>query len=1235
MAEEKKIMIPGRLKNMAVGGHVAGTEDIYDDALGKTQQEINDDIREELSEEIQRAQIKDAEQDNNIASLNEQVAFDGDLQVANTSAEIIDDGGKVPSVAAVSGALKGVGYFECSTAASTANKTIAATGYSLRAGGCIKIKMVNANTANNATLTVGNAAKKPLFYGEERANAGNTWEAGEVVEVYYDPSYSNNTGAFYANNVAGGSGDGAFDISKYKAVNGTPATYRTLTEALGTNGANVPSNKRKGGMTIKYIQLTDATYSLVKTEGLETQPTGTELQEAISIADGVYTSSQLPQNITLPQNVDASTTYYLAVIETVDEQEVTTYTMWVVTKLTNDITEYVQWMLKNTTWSIVQSDWVGKDVTPTAGSTNWVTSGGVYKAIKDTSFNENLFEIKNESLSYTRYYSTSKEDGTYGTDGTYRHKVFYVADADYVEITANQEHSCMGGFLKTANAGVSGGVIPFVEGTSHGKLADNGTTTIVKVPDGAVVMEIYYGKYSDFPYMPVAVKTLRSKVRIAEESQESIERDIPVFSASGYAPSNATDTATCQNNTAYRALMFKCKKGEKYCIWVTGKANYTDFFCYAPSLLHYNMPWPNISGAIKNNNGSATICTTITADRDGFIMMYQSGGSPSMSVIRIAADNTMNRLDELDDYKETLQMGFSALSLTSIAGYIDGWGHYHTASSTYHAMIAVTPGQHVKIIANDTDYTLYSFLTSNVMPSDGVFAPIVEGIAPTTVGAGKEVVVEVPEGALYIDIYLGSNKARKPQFVGIESDELTQPRAGGKELMRGGGVYEYAHEVVELIGGDSSVVSDLDFADENGNIVVAFRNGHIKTKNFDSSKTGKKGYVHETKLSYDVDCSMPYELYEEGVDSFSTINVKKAVTIGKEYTDRAALYLPESYTADGTPTRLVIMGRAGGGTFTDANNYAKGDIDYPDASNLLNITPFLLYLGYAVLALDGTPDDWATEMMSHAKIKEGSNPFDAYVNGNYVAVRSARKAYDMVIDKYNIARDGAFGYGYSQGGWMIWNIAELSGIPFLGLMLKSPVVYLGRYFDTYADNGTSFHGGTVVSDGGIEYPRWRYFMVRQYYGINPAEQEMSLEDFLAIPKQPERWCGYDPFIRNSQNIPTDEQVNAITSTNTSTDIQSIDMWRYCKFPIKIWIAKNDDVVNFKRQACIVKAIRNAGGWADIRMYNTGGHYLAPGNWNPLGSFTYKNKTYTLYPPTYEMALFLRKFGGNEISYDNN
>lgn len=91
-----------------------------------------------------------------------------------------------------------IGYYVCSTEGNVAAKTIVANNYTLGNGGSIKVKMNNANTANNATLNINSTGAKALYYVGERASSTNTWEAGETIEVYYDGT------SYYANNVAGG-----------------------------------------------------------------------------------------------------------------------------------------------------------------------------------------------------------------------------------------------------------------------------------------------------------------------------------------------------------------------------------------------------------------------------------------------------------------------------------------------------------------------------------------------------------------------------------------------------------------------------------------------------------------------------------------------------------------------------------------------------------------------------------------------------------------------------------------------------------------------------------------------------------------------------------------------------------------------------------------------------------------------------------------------------------------------
>ena len=89
------------------------------------------------------------------------------------------------------------GYFTCGTGASTAAKTVSATGFYLPAsGGSIKIKFTYANTVANPTLNINSTGDKAIIYNGAVASSTNSWAAGEVVEFYYDPTYNSNAGGF-------------------------------------------------------------------------------------------------------------------------------------------------------------------------------------------------------------------------------------------------------------------------------------------------------------------------------------------------------------------------------------------------------------------------------------------------------------------------------------------------------------------------------------------------------------------------------------------------------------------------------------------------------------------------------------------------------------------------------------------------------------------------------------------------------------------------------------------------------------------------------------------------------------------------------------------------------------------------------------------------------------------------------------------------------------------------------
>ena len=119
-----------------------------------------------------------------------------------------------------------LGYYVCDTAAGTAAKTVAATGYSLTNGGCIRIKMTNANTANNVTLNINSTGAKALYYDGAQASSTNTWEAGEVLEVYYD-------GTKYQ--CASGGGGGEF-------ASGEKVSDVSITDEVTSNSNALPTS---------------------------------------------------------------------------------------------------------------------------------------------------------------------------------------------------------------------------------------------------------------------------------------------------------------------------------------------------------------------------------------------------------------------------------------------------------------------------------------------------------------------------------------------------------------------------------------------------------------------------------------------------------------------------------------------------------------------------------------------------------------------------------------------------------------------------------------------------------------------------------------------------------------------------------------------------------------------------------------------------------------------------------
>lgn len=153
--------------------------------------------------------------------------------------------------AAVDAVKASVGYYVCDTAAGTAAKVVSATGYELTTGGCIRIKMDNANTADSVTLNINSTGAKALYYEGVQASSTNGWKAGEVLEVYYD-------GTQYQ--CASGGGGKFATGQKVKDVSITDTLNQTASLVESQAVYNVIGGDGSGTMVLDMSQVAEIGY---------------------------------------------------------------------------------------------------------------------------------------------------------------------------------------------------------------------------------------------------------------------------------------------------------------------------------------------------------------------------------------------------------------------------------------------------------------------------------------------------------------------------------------------------------------------------------------------------------------------------------------------------------------------------------------------------------------------------------------------------------------------------------------------------------------------------------------------------------------------------------------------------------------------------------------------------------------------------------------------------------------
>jgi hypothetical protein len=288
-----------------------------------------------------------------------------------------------------------------------------------------------------------------------------------------------------------------------------------------------------------------------------------------------------------------------------------------------------------------------------------------------------------------------------------------------------------------------------------------------------------------------------------------------------------------------------------------------------------------------------------------------------------------------------------------------------------------------------------------------------------------------------------------------------------------------------------------------------------------------------------------------------------------EDVDNGFIMLPESYTDYGKKTRLVISCHGAGGTVSTDDSQVEQQ----------TLTKYLVANGYAVMDMNGLPEAFA-----------GAENINIQNNlGSPIAMQCYIKGYHYCMEHFNLYPE-VFLMGASMGGISSTNLCLTGSIPVIAQAGWCPVL------DTYNEAFLNPWSGGIAK-----------VALGRLYQLE-TEGNGFIYDHSFIYDE-NKICGYNP-VKNKTVV-----IDGVTYTNYPV-------------PVKFWHCVNDTVVSYEVTKNFVQSIKNAGGIAYLRSFETGGHEpqaVGSAITNPVGNATYKGETLIIRPAIEEVFLWFKRF----------
>lgn len=326
--------------------------------------------------------------------------------------------------------------------------------------------------------------------------------------------------------------------------------------------------------------------------------------------------------------------------------------------------------------------------------------------------------------------------------------------------------------------------------------------------------------------------------------------------------------------------------------------------------------------------------------------------------------------------------------------------------------------------------------------------------------------------------------------------------------------------------------------------------------------------------------------------------------------DRGIICLPNNYSAGGAPVRLVLMQM--GTTYTITNSTTTPVRTMPDPQ-------LLLAEGYAVMQINGTPNDLS-----------GTNYGSV---GNPEFIQCFKAAYNYVVKKYNIRKDGIFVAGYSQGSLTSLQVAYLTGITVIAALSYGPAQsFLMMYSHVDSAMRQSLYSKfsfceKVANDKVVElFPSLAATIIEEPTSFSSIDNVPNDGEKAYLLNNIEKWIGYDMMFAGTSNIVVDAMRNlAKNSVNVPAEN---DVYRNAvkniPCPLKVWVTETDTTTPLKYGLWLQSMITNGGQLCSLRKIVSGGHAYPDISTTMYVSTTYGG-TVTTKAISYEGLLFMKEF----------